>query len=416
MYLRGSKLKMNRRRRRSNPLTILILLALVGGAVYVNQMVVPQTPPLFIPTFTPTRAPESYINEAEALVKEGKLSQAIQVYKSASLVAADNPTIFISISRMHIYLGQYQEAVDNAGNALVVNPNNAQALALRGYALGLMGNYLEGESSLNQAINLEPNNPIPYAYLAEILALKSSSPTGDLETLNRAIEYSRKAESLGANLLETHRARGVVLELTSNYEEAVREFAAAVAINPNIADLHIYLGRNYRALQDYPNAIREFTNAIPLNPTDPLPYTYLSRTYATQGEFANAIQYAELAIERAPTDPYLYGNLGVMHYRNRDFPKAITALRMAVRGGTAETGETVEGLPLDYWPISEYYYLYGLALARQGDCGEALLIAQAVIDGVSIEEASVVNAQEIINTCELVASGAAPTALPSPTP
>lgn len=416
MYLRGSKLKMNRRRRRSNPFTILVLLVLIGGAVYVNEMVVPQTPPLFVPTMTPTRSPESFINEAEALQKEGKLTQAIEVYKSATLVSPDNPAIYLAISRLHVMLNQYQPAVDNAGNALVINPNNAQALALRGYALGLQGNYLEGESALNQAITLDPNNPLPYAYLAEILAIKSFTSAGGVEDLNQAIDYSRKAESFGPNLLETHRARGVVLELTSNYEEAVREFAAAVAINPNIADLHIYLGRNYRTLGDYANAIREFNNAIPLNPTDPLPYSYLSRTYLTQGEFANAIQYAELAIERAPTDPTLYGNLGVMHYRNRDYPNAIKYLRLAVRGGSAENGESIEGLPLDYWPVSEYYYMYGLALARQGTCGEALQIAQAVMDGVSIEETSVSNAQEIIIICEQVASGEAPTVEPSPTP
>ncbi len=416
MYLRGSKLKMNRRRRRSSPITILILALLVGGAVYVNQMVVPRTQPLFISTMTPTRSPESFVNEAEKLQADGKLSQAIEVYKSASLVSPDNPAIFLSIAKLEIMLNEYPLAVENAGNALVVNPNNAQALALRGYALGLQGDYLEAESSLNQAINIDPNNPVPYAYLAEILALKSNAPGGDLETLNRAVDYSRKAESFGPNLLETHRARGVILELTSNYDEAVQEFTAAIALNPNIADLHIYLGRNYRTLGDYPNAIREFNNAIPLNPTDPLPYQYLSRTYATQGEYANAIQYAELALERKPTDPTLYGNLGVMYYRNHDYPKAISYLQLAVRGGTAETGETVKGLPLDYWPVSEYYYMFGLALAREENCTEALPIAQLVMDGVSTEETSVSNAQEIINICEQVASGEAPTIEPSATP
>ncbi len=47
MYLRGSKFRMDRqRRRRSNPLTIMILAVLVAGAVYVNSVVVPQTQPL----------------------------------------------------------------------------------------------------------------------------------------------------------------------------------------------------------------------------------------------------------------------------------------------------------------------------------------------------------------------------------
>lgn len=405
---------MNRRRRTSNPLTIIILLLLIGGGIYINQVVVPQTPPLFMPTPTPTRSPESYLAEAEQFMREGKFKQAIQVYQTALLVNPDNPAIYLAIARLQVYTNQYKAAVDNAGNALVINPNNAAALALRGYAQGLSGNYLDAESSLNQAIELDPNNAVPYAYLAEVLALKSQSSVGDPEALNRAIELSRKAQSMAPNALETHRARGLVLEFTTNYEEAVAEFEAAIAQNPYIADLYIYLGRNYRALGDYPKAIRAFTSASTLNPTDPLPLTYLSRTYFIQGEFASAIQYAEKAIENNPTDPYLYGNLGVMHYRRGDYPRAIQALRLAVQGGTTEDGKVVEGLPLSYWPVSEYYYIYGLALARQAQCGEALLIARAVMETVAIEQVSVANAQEIINVCQQVAEGSLPT--PSPTP
>ena len=44
-----------------------------------------------------------------------------------------------------------------------------------------------------------------------------------------------------------HRARGLVLEVTGNYEEAIAEFEAAVAMNENLADLHMALGRNYKA-------------------------------------------------------------------------------------------------------------------------------------------------------------------------
>ncbi|GAP08257.1 hypothetical protein ATHL_03159, partial [Anaerolinea thermolimosa] len=43
---------MNRRRRRANPFRLVVLVLLVGAALYVNQVVVPATPPLFIPTPT----------------------------------------------------------------------------------------------------------------------------------------------------------------------------------------------------------------------------------------------------------------------------------------------------------------------------------------------------------------------------
>jgi len=71
---------MNRRRRPVNVWRILFLLVLVGAALYVNFVIVPVTPPLFIPTPTATRAPESYVNDAEKLLGEGKFQPAIKAY------------------------------------------------------------------------------------------------------------------------------------------------------------------------------------------------------------------------------------------------------------------------------------------------------------------------------------------------
>ena len=74
MYLRGSKLSMTRRRRRFNVLRILMWVLLIGAMVYVNQVIVPTTGPLFIPTPTPTRSPESYVADAQGLVLRAALS------------------------------------------------------------------------------------------------------------------------------------------------------------------------------------------------------------------------------------------------------------------------------------------------------------------------------------------------------
>ncbi|NPV55182.1 MAG: tetratricopeptide repeat protein [Anaerolineae bacterium] len=400
---------MSRRRKPVNFGRVLILLALIGGAVYFNQVIVPETPPLFIPTPTATRAPESYVTEAEALVQEGKLPQAIEAYQKAIQVDPKNAASYVVLSRLQIYAGDYAQALINAENALLLNPNNALALALRGYALGFQGNYLDGEGSLRQAIELEPNNAIAYAYLAEILGFQEQNGAGDLGTLDKAIDASRRAVELDANLLETHRARGLIYELTANYAEAAREFEAAIAQNANIADIHLALGRNYRALEQYDKAVEEFSRANALNPSDPLPDTYISRTYATVGEYAKAAQYAEQAIVDAPTDAYLYGNLGTMYYRNREYDKAIQSLTLAIRGGSAETGEEVVGLPLDYGRIAEYYSVFGLSLAKNSRCGEALQISQLLIQGVPNDETSIFNADEIVNICREILNTPQPT-------
>jgi len=189
------------------------------------------------------------------------------------------------------------------------------------------------------------------------------------------------------------------LELTGNYADAAREFESAIAINTNVADLHLSLGRNYRYLEQYDKAVEEFNRANALNPGDPLPNFYISRTYAAIGEYAKAIQFAEQSLKVAPTDPFIYGNLGTMYYKNQQYEDAVKPLKIAVAGGIADTGEEVKGLPLDYGRIAEFYFTYGLTLAKIGQCGDALPISQTLMQGVKNDEVSVFNAQEIINIC-----------------
>jgi len=235
-----------------------------------------------------------------------------------------------------------------------------------------------------------------------------------LGTIDDAVAASRTAMELSPNTLETHRARGIVLEITSNYSEAAAELEQAIAINDNIADLHLALGRNYRALEQYDLAVEEFNRANALNPADPLPDVYISRTYATVGEYAKAVQFGQQAVADSPEDPWMYGNLGTMYYRNLQYQQAIDNLRLAVRGGIGKDGVSVEGLALEYGRIAEYYYTYGLSLARTGECGEALQISQALLQGVPDDDISQYNANEIINICGGYMTTGTPTVEPTP--
>ena len=133
MYLHGSKWNMTRKRgRRPNFWRILALLTLIGAAFYVDRVVVPATPPLFIPTATPTRNPESFIAEADAFLEEGKLTQAIAAYEKAVRSDPYNVSIYLSLARAQMYTNQYEPALENAKNALVRNNANPLGHTLKG--------------------------------------------------------------------------------------------------------------------------------------------------------------------------------------------------------------------------------------------------------------------------------------------
>jgi tetratricopeptide (TPR) repeat protein len=210
------------------------------------------------------------------------------------------------------------------------------------------------------------------------------------------------ALALAPDSLEARRARGYILEATGNYEEAIRQYQDAIALNPNIPDLHLALGRNYRFLGIYDQAIEEFSRANALNPEDPTPDLFISRTYATFGEYAKAMQYAESAVQNNPADPNLRGNLGVMYYRNLYWPESVTELGYVVNGGLTDKGDRIDAINLvpDAPRIAEYYYTYGLGLARLNRCGEALKIAQTLLARIPSDELAVENANEVINRCQ----------------
>jgi tetratricopeptide (TPR) repeat protein len=375
----------------------LLLVVAIAAVAYFGTFVAPTMPAPFIPTPTMTRSPESFVNEAQQLYEDGKLAQSIAAYKQAIIADPNNPTLYVTLARVQIFAGEYEDALTNAQNALLQNPNNPMAHAVQAYAQSYLGDTLEAEASVKRALELDPNSAISHAYYAEILVTK-----GDYEDFDKAAAESRLAKELEPNALEVHRARGLVLlnSGTENLDEAIDELKAAIAINDKIADLHLLLGFAYRLKGENDLAVDELLAAYALNPQDPDIPTEITFAYSNEGQFGKAAQYAEDAVKIDPTSPKLRGNLGVMYYKNNEMDKAIAELALAVRGGTDPDGVSVEGLPLDYGKVAEYYWFYGFALAKRNRCAEAVPVFQALVSGVPDYELAVENAIAGLELCK----------------
>lgn len=402
MYLNGSKWSTKKRRRRSNPFRILVLVLLIGALIYVERVVVPTVPPLFVVTPTPTRSPASYVLEGESLFSAGKLSQAESSYQKAVTIDPDNPDYYIELARLQVFRGKYDEAVTNASNALLLEPNSARAYAVLGWAMDFQAQEdPEGEglvdalANVQKALELSPNSALAHAYFAEVLI------DSDIELYAEARQAAERAVELDPNLVEAHRALGYVWERTGNYDLAFESYETALRVNPNLAMLHIAMGNMYFNQGETNQAIESYLKATTLAPEDVVPLRLIARAYAREGEFGKASQYAKNAVDREPSNPRLHGDLGRMYYKAGDYESAIQELSLAIQGGVTEEGESVEGIPLDPGDtiVLEFYYMYGLALAKQGECSLATDIAEALLTGVPEDEIAVFNAQEILILC-----------------
>ncbi|MBK9925641.1 MAG: tetratricopeptide repeat protein [Anaerolineales bacterium] len=387
---------MNRRKRRPNYFGWLIFVLVVVFGYLFNQVYLPSQPNPFENTPTPTRSPESFVTEAEALYKEGKLTQAIEAYQQAINSAPQDSTLYVALARVQVFAGQYEDAQKNAENAILLNNDNALAHGVLAWALDFQeGKNGDAQISIEKALALDPNNALLHAYNTEILI------DSGFDGYEKAIDESKVALALDSNIIETRRARALVYEATGNYAEAILEYQAAININPNIPILYIGLGLNYRRTLVYEDAITAFIKANSLNPADPLPDLYISRTFATTGQYEKAVQYGQEAVNNRPDSASLRGNLGVMYFRQYMWPEAVKELGFTIYGGVTEDGVKITGIPLVNEPlVAEYYYTYGLALARTNQCGEAIQMAQTVQTRVPSNEDAAFAASEIIRICQ----------------
>jgi tetratricopeptide (TPR) repeat protein len=376
MYLpKSSRWSMTRRRKRPNIFGWAVLGLVLLFGYYLNQVYLPSQPNPFDATPTPTRSPESLETEAQKLFQDGKLTQSIDTYKEAIKASPQDPRLYIALARVQVLAGLPEEAQASSENAILLSPENSLAHAVRGWALDFQdGKNSDALEEVDKAIAIDPNNALAYAFRAEILI-----DSGLFDNIDDAAEASRKALALNKNLMETRRARAYVLQYTQNVEEAIQYYKSALELAPNLAMLHMELGQNLRAAYVYEDAIKEFTLANTLDPANPEPDYFISRTYGTTGEYEKALQYAETAVKDGPTDPRYRGNWGVMYYRNFKYEDAVKQLSLAIDGGTNEEGFPVKPISLNDDPrIAEFFFTYGLALARTNDCGKALPIAQTL--------------------------------------
>lgn len=413
MYLSGSKWNMRKRRRRSNPLLIAALLLLIAAVVYLERIVVPSVPPLFIPTVTPTRSPATFVLQAESLFASGKLDQAAETYEQAIAIDPQQAAFYVALARVQVFNGQPEQAAQSAQDALLIDPNSAQAHAVYAWALDFVGseeNLARARESIERALQIDPNAALVRAYQAEILM--DSSP----ENYKEALEAAQRAVQIDPNLLEAHRALGYVWESTANYQNAMQSYETALRINPNLAILHISMGNMLLNQGDTNGAISSYLQASQLSPTSVQPLQLIAQAYARVGDFGKASQYAETAVNLRPADPRLHGDLGRMYYKNNDIDQAVVELELAVRGGTTADGVSVKPVPWDAARAStvEFYWTYGLALTKSGQCGQAVEIFEALLREVVDDAVAVDNVTQGLVLCGVLQP--TPTPRPGATP
>jgi tetratricopeptide (TPR) repeat protein len=432
---------------------MLYLVLLLGAGWLLLQMSRGQVPTFFLPTPTPTRSGQSYVQQAEAYFQAGKLDDpaseldAIDTYKKALVVEPDNPLVLSELARIQTYASRLVstdqqrltvlgEARDNIRRAAELAPDDSHVLAIKAFVLDWIASsnllssdereaYLaEAEAAANRAYLLDPENALALAFYAEVLL--------DQQKWDQALEYADQAVERAPDLLDTHRVYATVLESVGLYSDAIREYKRASELAPNLTFLLLQIGLGYRNLEDYNNALYYFDQAAEINKQlgikDPLPYIAIAKTYTQQGEFFIASRNAETALRFSPQSADTYGQLGSIYVQARNYESALPALQCALEGCTAEENKIaqdlvdqglldasvpVEPLELTNLTVAYYYIRYGSVLAflsdvENGYCNKTIALMSRLRQNFTGDELLLQNIEDNEATCQILYSNPSP--------
>ena len=215
-----------------------------------------------------------------------------------------------------------------------------------------------GVKYLNDAIAIDPANPLPYLKLAIGYTEGGHAAGVGGEAANRAKAYAIKALELDSTLADAH----VVLATRYLYTEwdfakAEYHIKRAMELNHNSSTAYAHYGWFLTLTGKLDEATKAMRTAVEIDPTDPLMQGYLAWLYLWMGHNEEAITEAEKTLQ---LDPY---------YTMAYYVKGSAYAEMGRYTEAIETNK--KGLEID----STYVLGLGIAYARAGQKENALQVA-----------------------------------------
>jgi tetratricopeptide (TPR) repeat protein len=268
-------------------------------------------------------SPQAPGYHAQGLLALGAVDEARAALNRA-LKATPNDANALSLqSIMAVVQGERDRGLQLAQAAVAADAKSASALVARSYAEQARFDLAAARASVQRAVELEPNNALAWARLAEL-----HSSFGELD---RAMSAARRAVEIDPNLSRTQTVLGFAHLTAINTREARQSFEKAIALDqadplprlglglakirdsdldagardieiaasldPNNALVRSYLGKAYYEEKRSPLDEREFGVAMQLDPMDPTPLFYDAIAKQTTNRPVEALQQMERATE-----------------------------------------------------------------------------------------------------------------------
>lgn len=250
----------------------------------------------------------------------------------------------------------YDRALENLETALEKNPQNAEALELKGQVLQqmafetpdpeehtqLLQDMMEAYSQaaeINPELAGDINNRLQLAFASEFDRGIQAFNRGqeDDTVFSEAAAYFGNAATLGqeasmadSTLAGAHANQAYALINAGEAEAAIAPMQQAVNMGDNAADTYVILADLYRTTEQYEKVIEVLENARQLYPDNEDIAAQLLNAYVSSGQMDRAMDEYQAQVEADPDNKLYRYNYGSLLLESERYDDAIEQLKKAV--------------------------------------------------------------------------------------
>jgi tetratricopeptide (TPR) repeat protein len=243
----------------------------------------------------------AYNNLGAALMGQGRLTEAIGDYERAVRIQPDYAEARNNLGAALMGQGRLPEAIGECEQAVRIQPDYAEAHNNLGAALQKEGRLQDAIAHWEQALRIQPDYANAHYNLGNALVQVGRVP--------EAIGHYEQAERIEPDFPEMHNSLGLALDRMGKAKDAILHYEAALRIKPDYAEAHYNLGVAFAKVGWLRDAMAHWEQAVRIRPDFFEPQFNLAVAWEQLGKPREAIRRYEEASRIKPEFAAAQSNL-----------------------------------------------------------------------------------------------------------
>jgi len=263
----------------------------------------------------PNARKQKFLKSAQEYFAKGQYEEAAIQYGNALQIDPRDANAHYQLAACEMKLQQWLPALQELQRTLQLQPENYPAHLEIANLLIASHNFKDAQTHVDLLLQKTPNDPLAHIAAASVLAGQ--------DKLGDALKHAQTSVSLAPSEAGGYLSLGAVQERSAQFDAAETNLKKAVELEPRSSTARLALGSFYQSRNRKEEAEQQFRRAIDVAPGDPASRSALVRLYVIEGKKQQAEDFLKQSKEQLANDPAGYRMLGDFYFENGELDKAL---------------------------------------------------------------------------------------------